>query len=69
MILVPTGLLGLQGDDRAGKLIRKTMKNLNVSTKFLQGKLGIYFEFSYLRQLCPDMCPPHKKHIKFWSIF
>ena len=35
---VPTGLLGLQGDDPSGMLIRKTMKNLNVSTKFVQGK-------------------------------
>ncbi|CAB4027692.1 aRABinose 5-phosphate isomerase, partial [Paramuricea clavata] len=33
---VPTGLLALQGDDKSGKLIRKTMKNMNVSTEFVQ---------------------------------
>ena len=39
VVLVPTGLLGLQGDDPSGQLIRNTMKSLQVSDRYVQGIL------------------------------
>ena len=37
-LLVPTGLLALQGADVPGRLIRNKMNQLNISKDFIQGK-------------------------------
>ena len=36
--IVPSGLLGLQGDDTSGRLIRSVLeRDLNIKTEFIRG--------------------------------
>lgn len=39
LLLAPTGLLALQGNDHHGKLIRKELVKVGVETKFIEGEL------------------------------
>ena len=69
-IIVPTGLLALQGVDVPGRLIRNKMNQLNISKDFIQGKfiflsicLFIHCMFLFLRRLFIIA------KIKDWSVY
>ena len=49
LIVVPTGLLALQGDDKPGRLIRKSLKELNVLSDFIRSER--FFVLNFLKKV------------------